>query len=540
MRDLAPDVVIIGSGPAGVSAAWPLVEAGLKVLMLDQGRGPDVPRRIDGPLSHILWQQDDSQWRELLGEAMTGLGGARHTTPKMKVPQFGYVQRGFEEAYGLSADGVRLTGSLALGGLSNMWGAGSFCYVGADFTDYPVAAEALGPSYRAVAERVGISGVHDDDLAAFLGEVPLQPPLPLHENAASLLARYGSRRTAIESFGLTLGRTRNAVLTIDRPDRSACALDKMCLWGCRQNAIYSATYDVTALCRKPNFVLRRGAFVEHIVPLAQGGYTLHFRDVDQPGTECVTLAAARVMLAAGAIGSAILAIDALGLHGKAQPILLHPAMAFAFVLPSRVGAPEEERGFALGQLAYRIDFGGAPHDYAFGVVFSAEGLLASDLTQYIPLSRPAAAATARALLPALLVANCYVPSDCAEGTITCWRDSEGRHTAVRGRLLPTFDKRFAQVRRSLSRGFARLGAYLLPGSAKRAELGSDGHYVGAIPMNVEPRVLSSTVDGEVRGLPHVFAVDGASLPRLTGKHPTLTIMANADRIARGLVERLSA
>ena len=32
-----PDVIIVGSGVAGVSCAFPLVEAGLKVLMIDKG-----------------------------------------------------------------------------------------------------------------------------------------------------------------------------------------------------------------------------------------------------------------------------------------------------------------------------------------------------------------------------------------------------------------------------------------------------------------------------------------------------------------------
>ena len=31
------DVIIVGSGPAGVSAAFPLVESGLNVLMVDGG-----------------------------------------------------------------------------------------------------------------------------------------------------------------------------------------------------------------------------------------------------------------------------------------------------------------------------------------------------------------------------------------------------------------------------------------------------------------------------------------------------------------------
>ncbi len=37
------DILVVGSGPSGVSVAWPLVKSGLRVLMLDQGRrGPEI------------------------------------------------------------------------------------------------------------------------------------------------------------------------------------------------------------------------------------------------------------------------------------------------------------------------------------------------------------------------------------------------------------------------------------------------------------------------------------------------------------------
>jgi choline dehydrogenase-like flavoprotein len=537
MTDIVPDVAIIGSGPAGVSAAWPLIDGGLKVLMLDQGRNSDVPRHLAGSLSQILWQTDDTQWRELLGEELL-LGEDVLSTPKLKVPQFRYVQRGFKEAYGLSSDTVRITGSLALGGLSNMWGAGTYCYVGPDFSAYPLPLNALASSYSSVADRIAISGVADDDLSSFLGDIPLQPPLPLHQNAAHLLAQYAYKRRLLSRIGLKLGRARNAVLTANRPGRDVCTLDKMCLWGCRHGAIYSAAHELNALTRNHNFVLRRYAFVERLEPNRDGGYFLQYRDLEQPGEGYQTQTAPCVLLAAGTIGSAILAIDALGLFNRPHPILLHPAMGFAFLLPSRIGTAEEENGFALGQLAYRVDFGGLPHDYAFGVVFSAEGLLASELTRHMPLSRPAAAAAARALLPGMMLANCYLPSDYADATISCRRDGEVRRAEISGRVLPSFEKRFGQVRNIMRKAFGHLGAYLLPGGAQRAELGSDGHYAGAIPMTVERRPLSSTEAGEVRGLPNVFSVDGASLPRLTGKHPTFTIMANADRISRRLAARL--
>ena len=36
------DVIIVGSGPAGVSATFPLVESGVKVLMVDGGKQEDI------------------------------------------------------------------------------------------------------------------------------------------------------------------------------------------------------------------------------------------------------------------------------------------------------------------------------------------------------------------------------------------------------------------------------------------------------------------------------------------------------------------
>ena len=44
------DAVIVGSGPAGVSAAFPLLDAGLRVLMVDGGKAP----RVASPAGQFL------------------------------------------------------------------------------------------------------------------------------------------------------------------------------------------------------------------------------------------------------------------------------------------------------------------------------------------------------------------------------------------------------------------------------------------------------------------------------------------------------
>ena len=52
------DVIIIGSGPAGVSAAFPLVEAGLRVLMVDGGER-QASEAFSEP--YLLKRQRDSE-----------------------------------------------------------------------------------------------------------------------------------------------------------------------------------------------------------------------------------------------------------------------------------------------------------------------------------------------------------------------------------------------------------------------------------------------------------------------------------------------
>jgi thioredoxin reductase len=48
-----PEFIVIGSGPAGVSAAIPLVAAGRRVLMIDGSSAQPLPPRNGAPHS---WQ----------------------------------------------------------------------------------------------------------------------------------------------------------------------------------------------------------------------------------------------------------------------------------------------------------------------------------------------------------------------------------------------------------------------------------------------------------------------------------------------------
>ena len=89
-----------------------------------------------------------------------------------------------------------------------------------------------------------------------------------------------------------------------------------------------------------------------------------------------------------------------------------------------------------------------------------------------------------------------------------------------------------KVTNQLRKIWKRLGAWPLPGTSL-APPGSDVHYAGPFGMG-QQAAHGTTEFGELRTAPGVFVVDGASFPKLPAKYPTLTIMANADRIGRHL------
>ena len=55
-----------------------------------------------------------------------------------------------------------------------------------------------------------------------------------------------------------------------------------------------------------------------------------------------------------------------------------------------------------------------------------------------------------------------------------------------------------------------------------------------------PGAASTSADGELTACDGLYVADGAALPNLPAKHPTLTIMANADRIGRAIAEAVQA
>jgi len=148
------DVIIVGSGPAGVSAAWPLVEAGVRVLMLDASDA-ELPAPPPHP-SLREWRGDPQRWLYELDIA--GPIAETGVSPKFSTTLARAAMAGFTQAAGLESFNFFPVCSLAAGGLSRIWGALATPYGERDLAAFGDASSDTVASYDRISNRIGVSG----------------------------------------------------------------------------------------------------------------------------------------------------------------------------------------------------------------------------------------------------------------------------------------------------------------------------------------------------------------------------------------------
>lgn len=519
------DIIIVGSGPAGVSVAFPLLEAGLRVLMVDGGEHKDFL----GPSSDFLTARsnDQLQWKWLVGGDFYALQRRDAVSPKLRVPMHSYAFEGFAKDNQILGENFVTLGSMARGGLSNAWGCGVARFSAQDLTSYPFPANELDQSYEIISRRIGISGKVQDDLTDYFGlDEYSQPPIALDSLHQKLLKNYTAKRKRLHERGFSLGRSRVAALSQDLGSRQACNLSGNCLLGCSRESMYSANQDFPALRRFENFSELPGLVVDRLSrcdDVWQINGRLRSADDEK------TISATKIILAAGALATTKIAFKTLNYRTPAR-LLASPSAAFLLWQPSLLGASRAP-GFGLGQLSYSL--GLEDGITAFGSTFSTTGIPVSEFARHLPLKRPLAIRFLRTLLSSCVVGNVFLPGHLTDAQV---KFSNQDFLVVSGKFGDKVSPLMKEVHHKLRSAYLSLGALVLPGSFTIGQPGGDIHYAGTMPMKESPVIGQTSAVGEILGLDGVYAVDGACLPTLPEKSHTLTIMANADRIGKWIAK----
>lgn len=505
--------VVVGSGPAGVSAASTLLQGGHSVTMLDIGiqLEPDRQLMVDSLAAGSPSTWDERLLDELRQPTLAGIGGL----PQKLAYGSDFPYSDPHGSLRLRQNGCNLLISQALGGLSTAWGANVLPFLDSDIGDWPIKMADLAPFYRRALDLIHLSAKNDHLSELLPLHAPADQSLNPSRQALDILDGLEKHRNDLNRVGISFGQSRLAVRSSD------CVYCGLCLYGCPYGLIYSSAHTVRELVNHPEFQYFSGCRVDRVEE-SRLGVSVHTQLVPEQTARIVE--ADRVFLAAGAVGTTRIVLESLQAYNK--ELVLKDSQYFLAPIIRYKATPgvSEERLHTLSQIAIELlDDGLSPRSVHM-LVYTYNDLYDRALRGVC-----AVPALREFLLSRMFIIQGYLHSDDSASLVM----SIEKAGAVSLTAQPTKRSR-AVIRGILSRlrsVHVALGGVILPFSTHIGTPGKSYHVGGSLPMSLQPGTWETDVFGRPSGFQNVHIVDAACFPSIPATNVTLTVMANACRIA---------
>jgi hypothetical protein len=502
--------IVVGSGPNAVAVTHALLERGFEVTMLDVGA--TVEHEVT-PVVERMARQEPEEWSDADKALIrrTGFDDSAALNPKRTF--------GSSFAYHLDVaidapDGVRLYGSQAFGGLSNVWGCALLKVKAAELAGWPAdVAEDVISAYPKIGGLVRRS-IGVDIFAPH----PDGTHLSLSTGARSVLRRFApapERRRDIDIFPTPLAIA------------ASCKACNACMYGCVYGLTYSSRMTVESVFMgNPRFRYVGGMEVQRFVETVDG-IEIHATGPQRHRAE--VFRGKQLFLAAGLMGTLRIIWNSVEGVGRA----LNALDAACFIIPGFLPSPtagRHQRHHGQSHLSADLlvpPFADKPAHFQ---LYFNNPAVADGLKSRLPLLRvnPLAALVDFANRY-LVFAQGYLHSDFCH-KLKLAREADGQikvsveHNQGTAQAIDIALSRFVREMRQLGVILLKPFAEVTPfGGSKTA--GALPHAGIASPTTTDPL-------GRPIGSKDVFVVDATVLGSIPGRNLTLTTMANAFRIGQ--------
>lgn len=504
------DAIVVGSGFGGAMAAKPLVEAGMRVLMLERGdwveRGPhdqSFAVRWEGRPAYCL----ETPYR-VEGEATERMG-AFHCVGGPSVYYGGVALRMRERDFGGHAE--------TTGGLG-----------------WPLGYDDLRAHYDEAERLLGVSGDDGGDASAPPRDRPLPPPgLALSPTSRALADAAG--RLGLSAFRLPLALNhdgsggRSPCTACDACDGFACAS------GSKNDLAVAVLPELLAsgMQLRPNTVVRR---------LERAGRRVVAVDaVDARSRHLLRFEADRFVVAAGALATPHLLLSSgLDRVSSAGDAIGRFLMRHCNGIVLGAGPPSTGD---VGDFRKQLGI----HDFYQGEPGAGGGHRKLGAIQQIRATRialamaPLPASVKRALHPALsrLLGFIVMAEDepRAENRVYLDRVARDRYDRPVARIHHEHTARDRSARRALTDRAAAVLREAGSAFTFTIPVRTFSHALGTVRMHADARRGPLTPEGRFRGLENLWVTDASAFPTAAAVNPSLTVSANALRVAAAIVQR---
>ncbi len=518
------DIIVIGSGPGGATLAQSLAPTGKRILMLE--RGGYLPRSRDN-------------W-----DAKTVFVDGRYQAPDTR--------------YG--KDGASFHPGLHyyVGGNSKVYGAALFRLRERDFGElrhkdglspaWPLGYDVFEPYYTQAEALFHVHGRRGEDPTEPWSSAPYAYPPVQHEPRIQQLSDILTRE-GLHPFHLPLG------IKLDQnPDGSATTYspcircDAFDDFPCAVNA----KADAQVICVDPtraahtNFTLLTDAYVDRIETEASGRSVSRVHVIRDNQFE--QYSADIVVVACGALSSALLLLRSRsdthprGLANGSDQVgrnYMRHNMSVVMALLKEPNNTVFQKTLAISDYY----FGSDDWDYPLGLIQMCATSHGAQIRGEAPLQ-------------ALMSLAPRMPFEkMAEHSMDFWLQSEDL-PRPENRISYDGDRVVLAVtegnEEAASRLRQKLESLLVPMRAwpklidRRLYLGKDipiggtAHQAGTLRFGTDPETSVLDLDCKAHELDNLYVVDASFFPSIGAVNPTLTIIANALRVADRIRQRLDA
>jgi choline dehydrogenase-like flavoprotein len=505
-----------------------LVKRGYQVTMLDGGVELETDRAL---MLKQLERQDAASWdaatiQRLKENMQSGTSGV--ALKYVYGSDFPY--RETDTFIPRSATHAGIVSSLAKGGLSNVWGAAVLPYASEDIVDWPISIDELAPHYRAVLGFMRIAAADD----ALSSRFPLYcdnfHALPQSRQIEKFLADLRKNRQQLNARGFLFGGARVAV-SAQNPHGYACAACGLCTYGCPYGLIYNSATTLDELIAYPGFT-----YVPDVVvtKLTEAGDEVTIQATSRSRSKQLSFQASRVYVGAGVLSTTKLLLESMQAYNHV--LTVKDSQYFLLPLLRYSATPDvtSERVHTLPQAFIEVFDSKLSERSVHLQVYGYNELHGQAIQGLMGPFHQLFGFVTKAMLERLLLIFGFLHSDVSPTisiSLQSPRDGEPSTLLIEGHDNPQTKTVLRQLVAKIAGSRSLLKAVPLFPMLKSGEPGRGFHSGGTFPMRAKPGEFESDLLGRPYGFNRVHLVDSSSFPTIPANTITLSVMANAHRIA---------
>jgi hypothetical protein len=406
--------------------------------------------------------------------------------------------------------------SHAKGGLSNVWGANISALHKKYLINWKLNNKNFEESFRYVLKRLPICAIKDmidDQYDIKIGNNHL-----INDGISYDICNLSKKsKEVLIKNNLSVGRSKLAV------NFKSCTLCGQCMTGCSIGSIFNAVEIINKLSISGRFTYKPRILVDKFIE-KKSKVTLITRDLINGIQK--NLDYDFVIIAAGVVDTTNIFLKSMSLE---RTVLIKESKKYYFpVISSKIFSKSSDKTLALSHIYIQhLDKESLVHCQLYTSLSILEYILKSKVGEFsIHFLRPF-----RFLLKNIYVAMAYLDSeDSGHMQITYTDDN----ISVKG-----FESEKSKVR--LNTFFSSLGRVykatsLIPIKLiLSSKLGHSQHFGSSIPMREVPNLDEVDFLGRPKDHRRTFLVDASVLPTIPASPTTVSAMANAVRICKGII-----